>query len=247
MPALWGTGPTDSRAAPAARVDLPGHGLRAWDTRIRDLGGARARGLRPGPARGDRARLVAGRNDRARACPAASVDPRRPRPDSDDTALRRRRGLAARHRAGVLESLRERLRRDYRRTVQRFPRAAGAGRHADPQRDTAHAAGGRVQPPAHPIREPSRPASTSCAVRTCARRCRDIELATLVITGEHDRLAHPPPASFLPRRCPGGGGSGSPAPGTRRFCRIRWPCADEVAAFLDRLRLPAARPAMAAG
>jgi pimeloyl-[acyl-carrier protein] methyl ester esterase len=243
---LWGDWPAELGSRTVRRaIDLPGHGLRAWDTRIRDLGGfARAVSDQVPPGA-----IVLGWSLGG----MIALELARQRPSTLGglvliaTTPRFVAGADWPHgiEPGVFETFAEDVRRDYHRTVQDFLALQVLGT-ADP-RATLRALRAAVR---------SRPAPDPRALETgldILRRAdlretlRDIELETLVITGQHDRLAHPSAGEFLATALPGGRWLRIAGAGHAPFLSHPLAMADELTAFLDRLRLPAARPSMAAG
>ena len=75
----------------------------------------------------------------------------------------------------------------------------------------------------------------------------DIALATLVITGQHDRLTHPAAGEFLASALPRGRWLRIAGAGHAPFLSHPTALRDEMTAFIDRLRLPSVRPSVAAG
>jgi pimeloyl-[acyl-carrier protein] methyl ester esterase len=243
---IWGDWPAElATVAEPHTIELPGHGTRPWDMRIRDLAGlARTIADHIPPAAivlgwslGGMIALELARQrpSTLRGLILVATTPRFVKAPDWPNGIE----------PGVLETFAEGVRRDYHRAAQDFLALQVLGT-ADP-RATLRALRAGVR---------SRPAPDPRALETgldILRRADlrgalgDIDLETLVISGQHDRLTHPAAGEFLASALPRARLLRIPGAGHAPFLSHPAAMRDELEALVDRVQQPAVRPASAAG
>ena len=243
---LWGDWPAGLASRGELRaIDLPGHGTVPWDPGITDLA--------------DLARAISGQIPPGAIVLGWSLggmialELARQRPTTIGglvlvaTTPRFVSTLDWPHgiEPAVLETFAQNVRRDYHRAVQDFLALQVLG--ANDPRGTLRALRAAAR---------SRPAPDPEALDTCLdilrtadlrRALGDIAHATLVITGQHDRLTRPAAGEFLASALSRARWLRIPGAGHAPFLSHPSAVRDEVAGFLDRQRQTSARPAVALG